>query len=44
MYPYGGQIISEGQTISIMADDNVGIDSVDFFINNVLVFRFHRAI
>ena len=38
MYPYGGQIISGQQTISIMADDNVGIDSVDFFINNVLVF------
>ena len=38
MYPYAGQIISDQQTISILAEDNVGIDSVDFFINNVLVF------
>ena len=38
MYPYAGQIISGQQTISILAEDNVGIDSVDFFINNVLVY------
>ena len=38
MYPYAGQIISGQQTISILADDNAGIDSVDFFINNVLVY------
>ena len=38
MYPYAGQIISGQQTISILAEDNIGIDSVDFFINNVLVF------
>ena len=38
MYPYAGQIISGQQTISVLAEDNVGIDSVDFFINNVLVY------
>ena len=38
MYPYAGQIISGQQTISILAEDNAGIDSVDFFINNVLVY------
>jgi len=38
MYPYAGQIISGQQTISILAEDNAGIDSVDFYINNVLVY------
>ena len=38
MYPYAGQIISGQQTISVLAEDNFGIDSVDFFINSVLVF------
>ncbi len=38
MYPYAGQIISGQQTISILAEDDVGIDSVDFFINNELVY------
>ena len=37
MYPYTGQIISGQQTISVLAEDNFGIDSVDFFINSVLV-------
>ncbi len=37
MYPYAGQIISGQQTISVLAEDNFGIDSVDFFINSVLV-------
>ena len=38
MYPYAGQIISGQQTISVLAEDNFGIDSVAFFINNVLVY------
>ena len=38
MYPYAGQIISGQQTISVLAEDNFGIDSVDFFINSVLVY------
>ena len=38
MYPYAGQILSGQQTISILAEDNTGIDSVDFFINNALVY------
>ena len=38
VYPYAGQIISGQETISILAEDNNGIDSVDFFINNVRVF------
>ena len=38
VYPYAGQILSGEQTISILAEDNTGIDSVDFFINNALVF------
>ena len=38
MYPYAGQIISGQQTISVLAEDNLGIDSVDFFINSVLVY------
>ena len=38
VYPYAGQILSGQQTISILAEDNTGIDSVDFFINNALVF------
>ena len=38
MYPYAGQILSGQQTISILAEDNTGIDSVDFFINSALVF------
>ena len=38
MYPYAGQILSGEQTISILAEDNTGIDSVDFFINNALVY------
>ena len=37
MYPYAGQIISGQQTISVLAEDNLGIDLVDFFINSVLV-------
>ena len=37
MYPYAGQIISGQQTISVLAEDDFGIDSVDFFINSVLV-------
>ena len=37
-YPYAGQIISGQQKISILAEDNNGIDSVDFFINNILVY------
>ena len=38
MYPYAGQILSGQQTISIFAEDNTSIDSVDFFINNALVY------
>ncbi len=38
MYPYAGQIISGQQTISVLAEDNFGIDSVDFFINSVLMY------
>ena len=38
VYPYAGQILSGEQTISILAEDNTGIDSVDFFINSALVF------
>ena len=38
VYPYAGQILSGEQTISILAEDNTGIDSVDFFINNALVY------
>ena len=38
MYPYAGQIISGQQTISVLAEDNFGIDSVDFFINSVLIY------
>ena len=38
MYPYAGQILSGQQTVSILAEDNTGIDSVDFFINNALVY------
>ena len=38
VYPYAGQILSGQQTISILAEDNTGIDSVDFFINSALVF------
>ena len=38
MYPYAGQIISGQQTISVLAEDNFGIDSVAFFINSVLVY------
>ena len=38
MYPYAGQILSGQQTISILAEDNTGVDSVDFFINNALVY------
>ena len=38
MYPYAGQILSGQQTISIFAEDNTSIDSVDFFINNTLVY------
>ena len=38
VYPYAGQIISGQETISILAEDNNGIDSVDFFINNIRVF------
>ena len=38
IYPYAGQILSGQQTISILAEDNTGIDSVDFFINNALVY------
>ena len=38
VYPYAGQILSGQQTISILAEDNTGIDSVDFFINNALVY------
>ena len=37
-YPYAGQIISGLETISVLAEDNYGVDSVDFFINNFLVF------
>lgn len=38
MYPYAGQILSGQQTISIFAEDNTSIDSVNFFINNALVY------
>ena len=38
VYPYAGQILSGQQTISIFAEDNTSIDSVDFFINNALVY------
>ena len=38
LYPYAGQIVSGIETISIDAEDNNLIDSVDFYINNIIVF------
>ena len=38
MYPYAGQIVSGVETISINAEDNNSIDTVDFYINDILVF------
>ena len=37
LYPYAGQIVSGIETISISAEDNNLIDSVDFYVNNILV-------
>ena len=37
-YPYAGQAVSGIERISIDADDNNGIDSVLFYVNNVMVF------
>ncbi|MFL2994647.1 MAG: Ig-like domain-containing protein [Candidatus Neomarinimicrobiota bacterium] len=38
LYPYAGQIVSGVETISINAEDNNSIDTVEFYINNILVF------
>ena len=38
MYPYAGQIVSGVETVSINAEDNNSIDTVEFYINNILVF------
>lgn len=38
LYPYAGQIVSGVETVSINAEDNNSIDTVEFYINNILVF------
>ena len=38
LYPYAGQIVSGVETVSINAVDNNSIDTVEFYINNILVF------
>jgi len=37
-YPYAGQVVSGIEQISVYAVDNAEIDSVSFYIDNVLVF------
>ena len=38
LYPYAGQIVSGVETVSINAEDNNSIDTVEFYINGILVF------